>query len=150
MKQAFTMIELVFVIVVLGILAMVAVPRMNGMTTDASIARGQADVATIRSAIINERQSRLVQGLNGFIPNLSTGVADDPLFTGDGGDRTLLMYGIQPGDWTVAAAGTTAGFTESYDYTINGAVTTFDYNADDGTFTCGNAAAAANCDDLTQ
>ena len=61
-KNAFTMIELVFVIVILGILASVAIPRLAVTRTDAQIATGQANVSAIRIAIINERQSRLFRG----------------------------------------------------------------------------------------
>ena len=51
-KNAFTMIELVFVIVILGILAAVAVPRLAASRDDAHIAKGRADVASIRSGIL--------------------------------------------------------------------------------------------------
>ena len=39
MKKGFTMIELIFVIVILGILASVAIPRLAGTRTDAEIAQ---------------------------------------------------------------------------------------------------------------
>ena len=69
-KSAFTMIELVFVIVVLGILAAVAVPRLAATRDDAAIAKGRSDVASIRSGIITERQSRLFRGDSTFITNI--------------------------------------------------------------------------------
>ncbi|MBU1990199.1 type II secretion system GspH family protein, partial [bacterium] len=49
-KNAFTMIELVFVIVVLGILAAIAIPKFATTRTDAIIAKGRADISSIRSA----------------------------------------------------------------------------------------------------
>jgi general secretion pathway protein G len=61
-SRAFTMIELIFVIVVLGILAAVAFPRLAATRTDAEITKGRADVATIRSAIVSERQTQLIKG----------------------------------------------------------------------------------------
>ena len=66
-NKAFTMIEMIFVIVVLGILAAVAIPRFGATRTDAEISKGVADVASIRSAIITERQSRLIMGDNKYI-----------------------------------------------------------------------------------
>ena len=87
-KYAFTMIELVFVIVVLGILAAIAIPKFAATRTDAIIAKGRSDVASIRSGIINERQSRLIKGDVTFIDpaNLST---SDGLFAG------VLTYPIK-------------------------------------------------------
>ena len=60
MKKAFTMVELIFVIVVLGILAMVALPRLAGSKKDAEITRAKAEIAAIRSAIQTYRGANLL------------------------------------------------------------------------------------------
>ena len=49
MKKGFTMIELIFVIVILGILASVAIPRLAGTRTDAEIATTVANLRTLLS-----------------------------------------------------------------------------------------------------
>ena len=49
MKKGFTMIELIFVIVILGILASVAIPRLAATKTDAEIATTVANLRTILS-----------------------------------------------------------------------------------------------------
>ena len=49
MKKGFTMIELVFVIVILGILASVAVPRLAGTKADAEESAAVANLRTLVS-----------------------------------------------------------------------------------------------------
>ena len=51
MKKGFTMIELIFVIVILGILASVAIPRLAGTREDAEISTGIANLRTLLSDI---------------------------------------------------------------------------------------------------
>jgi general secretion pathway protein G len=64
------MIELVFVIVILGILAAVALPKFSATRDDATIAKGRSDISSIRSAIINERQTRIIKGDTSWIDKL--------------------------------------------------------------------------------
>ena len=47
MKKGFTMIELIFVIVILGILASVAIPRLAGTREDAEISAAVANLRTL-------------------------------------------------------------------------------------------------------
>ena len=49
MKKGFTMIELIFVIVILGILASVAIPRLAGTREDAEISSAIANLRTLVS-----------------------------------------------------------------------------------------------------
>ena len=51
MKKGFTMIELIFVIVILGILASVAIPRLTGTREDAEISAAIANLRTLLSDI---------------------------------------------------------------------------------------------------
>ena len=61
-KKAFTMIELVFVIVVIGILAGVAIPRLAATRDDAEITKGMTTLSSIRNALSIERQKRVLRG----------------------------------------------------------------------------------------
>ena len=82
MKKAFTMIELVFVIVVIGILAMIAIPKFSVTRDDAIITKAKTTVASVRSAISSEVQRRILAG--DYTPISSLGgkvnVYDKPIF----------------------------------------------------------------------
>ena len=61
-KKAFTMIELVFVIVVIGILSAIAIPKFAATRDDAVITKAIATIASVRSALATERQKRILRG----------------------------------------------------------------------------------------
>jgi len=139
-KQAFTMIELVFVIVVLGILAAVAIPKFAATRTDAQISKGRADISSIRSAIISERQSRLITGDNTYIAggngvlqldNGAGGVGTGPLFGG------VLTYSINDaindGQWHNVSRDVNSS---TYNYKLGGVNILFTYTRSNGIFTC--------------
>ncbi len=79
------MIELIFVIVVIGILSAVAVPKLAATRDDAEITRARVTVAALRSAIATERQKNILRGVFTDI-NGSTALG-------------LLEYGITS-DWS--------------------------------------------------
>jgi general secretion pathway protein G len=62
-QKAFTMIELVFVIVIIGILAGIALPRLATTRDDAFISKARTTVGALRSAISTERQKRILRGV---------------------------------------------------------------------------------------
>ena len=61
-RTAFTMIELIFVIVILGILASVAIPKLASVQDDAVIATEKAVAGAARSGISVLRGKRLSRG----------------------------------------------------------------------------------------
>ena len=72
MRRAFTMLELTFVIVIIGILAAIAVPKFAATRDDATITKAKSTLASIRSAINQEVQRRQMQGNFTPIYSLST------------------------------------------------------------------------------
>jgi general secretion pathway protein G len=140
-KNAFTMLEMVFVIVILGILASIAIPKFAATRTDAEITKGRSDVASVRSAIINERQVRLITGDSDYISGIL--LNNGGLFGG------VLMYPISDntnsGHWT--STGTDSNATSSYNYNVSGTNVGFTYTQSDGKFIC--TATDTYCSELT-
>ena len=62
MKNGFTLVELVFVIVVIGILSAIAIPKFAATRDDAVVSKGRATVGALRSALATERQKRILKG----------------------------------------------------------------------------------------
>lgn len=146
------MIELVFVIVVLGILASVAIPRLAATRGDAHITKGRSDISAIRSGIALQRSRMMLEGNNSFPANLdginaNYGNSDQRLFNfSDGNASNILEYPIfsqanRDGGWVKTGV-------NAYSYSVGGVATDFNYTNANGLFNC--AANNANCNDLTR
>ena len=163
MQKAFTMIELVFAIVVIGILAAVAVPKLAPIVNSAQEAKASSTLASVRSAISTERQKRILRG------DFATPISDlslahgssawgTPIFDYFDGNNTLPILDYPPK--------TCKSITQKRSCWRSGATDKYNYFMSDGTkiqFTIRNgrtlecnddesvtAAQAAGCKSLSQ
>ncbi|CAA6817713.1 MAG: Type II secretion envelope pseudopilin protein (PulG,guides folded protein to PulD in outer membrane) [uncultured Sulfurovum sp.] len=115
-KQAFTMIELIFVIVVIGILAAVAIPRLAATRDDAEISKARVTVASIRNALSMERQKRILRGDFTPITSVGSGTNVFDVFSADkdNNKEEVLEYALKSstskGHWSVSGTGATTEY----------------------------------------
>ena len=143
-RSGFTMIELVFVIVLMGILSSIAMSQMAVSRDDALIAKARSNVSAIQSAITLVRSKNMMRGVTsgGNPEKLDTfsGVsnAGNMLFDYDSDStdeaKKLLDYPIKAVDsgengWSKTAY-------NEYTLHVNGTDIVFTYDDDAGTFNC--------------
>lgn len=135
MKKAFTLIELIFVIVILGILAAFAMPKLFVSRDDAEFVKAKVTVQSVRSGIALRKNTNLMAGRAGFPADLENGLgtADSTYFKG------VLETPVNGRHW--------ANQNNRYFYSLKGfgggantanSDAYFDYNATSGSFTCTN------------
>ncbi len=153
-RNAFTMLELIFVIVIIGILSAVAIPKFAVNRDDAVIAKAKSTVASIRSSIAVARQKAMLRGKfdNAKITSLgsATGYGAE-IFEGVNGDssNSVLTYPLMSCD---------DANSQGCWYTADNAIYTFkmplvgtaDFNLSSSRFICNSSPESANCKLLTR
>ncbi len=101
------MIELVFVIVILGVLAAVAVPRFIASRTDAQIASARSDASTMQKQIVAKVFADNIDTAANFAPDPNKKVADQQTgFTTPWGEWILMISGVAGDRWKVGGGNT--------------------------------------------
>ena len=96
MKNAFTMIELIFVIIVIGILSVVAIPKLAPIVGTAKTTKAISTLASVRSAISTERQKQILKGSFSDITDLGDSTDVFKTFTPSG--NSVLEYPMESCD----------------------------------------------------
>ena len=80
MKNSFSLIELIFVIVIIGILAGVALPKLFSGVDDALYSKAQTQIATIRAGISSSYSKNIMSGEGDSCPELEKDTDDGYVF----------------------------------------------------------------------
>lgn len=94
-EKGFTLIEIIAVLVILGILAAVAVPKYINMADEAKTAAAKGELAEVKSAL-NMAYAKLYLTKNGVAPTLPEVVAESGL--------SSATLGTPPDNWVVTVS----------------------------------------------
>jgi len=152
---AFTMVELVFVIVVLGILAAVAIPKLAASRDDAVLVKGKSQISAIRSGIVMQKSKNLLEansiGGSYYPQSLDQNTSPTVLFNNADDGINILEYGLQnkssDGNWNKVSSSNNVN-PIVYNFNLLGGPAVFNYDKTTGQFTCESPTTL--CNELTQ
>jgi general secretion pathway protein G len=149
MKKAFTMIELVFVIVVIGILASIAIPKLAATRDDAEITKAIATIGAVKSSLATERQKRIIRGNFKPITKLGNTSTVFGYFDNNSSGSLVLETSVNACSTSPKRACWDFDGDNTYTYYMPDTGTGVDFNITKGVFDCKDPS-SANCKTLTQ
>jgi len=154
MKKSFTLIELIFIIVIIGLLASVAIPKFNQTKANASSVSAKSIVSAVRTTIetkhgewiinddLNADDGYTPQGYPIKLDNAKENLANENLF--DGNETLPLLKNpvkscLSNNCWFKYKADDTDNNISYYAYRFTQEDNiTLEYNGSDGSFKCNN------------
>ena len=123
-KRAFTLIEIIFVIVILGVLSAIAIPKLFFTRSDAIVANARTQIAAIKSGISLKYNDSVLKGTPAYPDALDDG---NKLF-----NKVISV--------NIADSGTKNGWHKTgattYTFKLDGQTANFAYNKTTGEFDC--------------
>ena len=124
-KRAFTLIEIIFVIVILGVLSAIAIPKLFFTRSDAIVANAKTQIAAIKSGISLKYNDSVLQGTPKYPDTLES--------TGSNLFQNVVSVPVKD-------SGTKNGWHKTgattYTFKLDGQTANFTYNKTTGEFDC--------------
>jgi len=121
-QSGFTLIELVMVIVILGILSAIAIPKFADLTTQAKIAAGKGGLGAMRSAVAIDYAKSATSGTVAFPSAITTALFADSLIPKNplNNSTSVAATAAAPagtatstdGWWYISASGRAGGYSD--------------------------------------